>query len=87
MKFEMRQAAGLKSDAEAVRVDLSDPAAVRIDGLQPGCRVSAATLGGINIGSCTVGADGTVYIDLSGIAAGTAVIVSSNSLTFKLIKK
>lgn len=87
MKFEMRQAASLKPDAEAVRVDLSDPAAVRITGLQPGCRLSAATLGGINIGSCTAGADGTACLDLSGIAAGNAVIVSSNSLTFKLIKK
>lgn len=87
MKFEMRDPAGVAPEATAVGVDLSDPNAVRVYGLQPGQRLSGVTLSGITIGSCTADSDGTATLALDAVAPGTALIITSNTLTFNLIKK
>lgn len=87
MKFEMREPSSVTDATHSVSVDLSDPAAVRVLGLQPGQQVTAVTLSGLTVCNSTADSDGTATLPLHNLAPGTTVIITSNTLTFKLIKK
>lgn len=84
--FVADASSGIEDQEISIIVDLSDPEAVTVYGLESNAPLSLYSIAGVALGATKADESGTASISLAGLQAGV-YIVTTNQTTFKIYRK